>query len=338
MNMSQMLVPVSKYGIKCPYAMQPKFIVVHNTANNAKAMSEASYMLGNNNYVSYHVVIDDHRIIQTVPFNRNAWHCGATYGNRNAIGIEICYSRSGGALFTKAEDLAAQYIAYLLKQYGWGLDKVQTHQMQSGKYCPHRTLDMGWQRFLNLVAKYLNGAKPIAPKPEKPKEQPNPEHRNIYANPTRRDGYSRWWNGERTLEGKEFGLIRNSKTNGVLSVQGEAKDGAKVKTYTELKPNVKKQLWKYVPKMMTSGQDVVAGYYIVSAMNENLCLCVDEKAYNNIKLVPLNKNKDNHLCVWNIKEVGTGQYEGLCSIVNAQTLYYLDGGGKHIGSKNQHLD
>ena len=34
--------------------------------------------------------------------------------------------------------------AYLLKQYGWGIDKVGTHEMRSGKYCPHRTLDLGW--------------------------------------------------------------------------------------------------------------------------------------------------------------------------------------------------
>ena len=31
----------------------------------------------------------------------------------------------------------------------------------SGKYCPHRTLDLGWQRFLNLVQHYLVGSTPI---------------------------------------------------------------------------------------------------------------------------------------------------------------------------------
>ena len=221
MNMSQMLVPASKYGIKCPYAMQPKFIVVHNTANDAKAMSEASYMLGNNNYVSYHVVIDDHRIIQTIPFNRNAWHCGATNGNRNAIGIEICYSRSGGELFNKAEDLAAQYIAYLLKQYGWGIDKVQTHQMQSGKYCPHRTLDMGWQRFLNMISKYLGSAKPT-PQPSQPAPAPS---KPSGSNPNvKYQAFSRgkWWS--------DVINYNHANSNGYAGVAGSAMTGIRFNT------------------------------------------------------------------------------------------------------------
>ena len=76
------------------------------------------------------------------------------------INIEICYSKSGGEQFEEAEDLAAEYIAYLLKQYGWGIDKVTKHQDYSNKYCPHRTLDLGWQRFLDMVNSYL-GNKPI---------------------------------------------------------------------------------------------------------------------------------------------------------------------------------
>ena len=52
--------------------------------------------------------------------------------------------------------MAAEYIAYLLKKYGWGIDKVTKHQDYSKKYCPHRTLDLGWQRFLGLVKMYLN--------------------------------------------------------------------------------------------------------------------------------------------------------------------------------------
>lgn len=221
MNISQMLVPAGKYGIKCPYAMQPKFIVVHNTANDAKAMNEASYMLGNNNYVSYHVVIDDHRIIQTIPFNRNAWHCGSTNGNRNAIGIEICYSRSGGELFNKAEDLAAQYIAYLLKQYGWGIDKVQTHQMQSGKYCPHRTLDMGWQRFLNMISKYLGGAKPT-PQPSQPAPAPS---KPSGSNPNvKYQAFSRgkWWS--------DVINYNHANSNGYAGVAGSAITGIRFNT------------------------------------------------------------------------------------------------------------
>jgi len=154
-NLIQLLVPASKYGIKSPYAMTPQGIVFHNTWNDASALAEISYMIGNGNQISYHVAIDDINIVQGIPFNRNAWHAGATYANRNMIAIEGCYSRSGGSRFNKAEVESAKYIATLCKQYSWGIDRVQTHQQQNGKYCPHRTLDLGWRRFLNLVQKYM---------------------------------------------------------------------------------------------------------------------------------------------------------------------------------------
>ena len=158
MQITKMLVPESKYPIKCTYEMNPEFIVIHNTANDASAMSEISYMIGNNNKVSYHCAIDNYRVVQGVPFNRNTWNAGDGgngNGNRKGISLEICYSRSGGEQFEEAEKLAAEYTAYLLKKYGWGIDKVKKHQDFANKYCPHRTLDMGWQRFLDMVSSYL---------------------------------------------------------------------------------------------------------------------------------------------------------------------------------------
>lgn len=79
-------------------------------------------------------------------------------GNRKSIGIEICYSKSGGSRFDEAEKNAAQYIASLLKAYGWGISHVKRHYDWSRKYCPHRTMDRGWQRFLNMVSSYMGGS------------------------------------------------------------------------------------------------------------------------------------------------------------------------------------
>ena len=163
MQITKMLVPENKYNIKCPYEMTPEFIVIHNTANDASAMAEISYMIGNNNKVSYHCAIDNTRIVQGVPFNRNTWNAGDGgngNGNRKGISLEICYSKSGGDDFEEAEKLAAEYTAYLLKQYDWGIDKVKKHQDFANKYCPHRTLDLGWQRFLDMVSSYLED-KPV---------------------------------------------------------------------------------------------------------------------------------------------------------------------------------
>lgn len=160
LKITQTLVPSNKYSIKCPYKMTPQFIVIHNTANDASAMSEISYMIGNNKEVSFHYAVDGTRAVQGIPLNRNAWHAGdggSGKGNRNGIAIEICYSKSGGKNFVAAQQNAALLAAKLLKKYGWGIDKVKKHQDFSGKYCPHRTLnDYGWTWFKNLVQKYLN--------------------------------------------------------------------------------------------------------------------------------------------------------------------------------------
>ena len=159
MEIVKMLVPESKYSIKCPHSMNPEFIIIHNTANDASAMAEISYMIGNNKKVSFHCAIDNYRIVQGVLFDRNTWNAtdgGNGTGNRKGIALEICYSKSGGERFEEAQKLAAEYTAYLLKKYNWGIDKVKKHEdFYPAKGCPHRTLSEGWQNFLNLVQSYM---------------------------------------------------------------------------------------------------------------------------------------------------------------------------------------
>ena len=159
MNIVKNLVSESKYSVKCPYSMTPEFIVVHNTANDATAQNEIKYMISNDNQVSFHFAVDDNEVVQGLPTDRNAWHAGdggSGRGNRYGIAVEICYSKSGGARFENAEKNAAKFIAQLLKERGWGVDKVKKHQDFSNKYCPHRTLDKGWASFVNMIKDYLN--------------------------------------------------------------------------------------------------------------------------------------------------------------------------------------
>lgn len=158
MKIIESFVPKSKWNIKCPYEMTPEFIVIHNTSNDASAKKEISYMVGNDNETSFHYAIDDKEIIQAISENRNTWACGdgsKGKGNRKGISIEICYSKSGGERFNKAEENTAEFVANLLKKYGWDISKVKKHQDFSNKYCPHRTLDLGWDRFLKMVEKYM---------------------------------------------------------------------------------------------------------------------------------------------------------------------------------------
>lgn len=156
----KMPIASSKYSLKCPHSMTPKYITVHNTANDASARNEVAYMRRNNSSTSYHVAIDNKEVVIAAPFNRNCWHAGdggSGTGNRKTIGIEICYSKSGGSKFTEAEKNAAKYIASLLKARGWGISRVKRHYDWSRKYCPHRTMDRGWQRFLNMIKAEMNG-------------------------------------------------------------------------------------------------------------------------------------------------------------------------------------
>lgn len=155
----QNMVSSSKYSIKCPYSMTPQYITIHNTSNNASAENEVKYMISNNNQTSYHVAVDDKYVIQAIPFNRNAWHAGDGAngtGNRKSIGIEICYSTGNVETFKKAEANCAKYVATLLKQYGWTTAKVKRHKDWSGKNCPHKTMELGWDRFVKMIQAELD--------------------------------------------------------------------------------------------------------------------------------------------------------------------------------------
>ncbi|MEC1370628.1 peptidoglycan-binding protein [Bacillus velezensis] len=166
------LVSSEEYSLKCPNPMTPEYITIHNTANDASAANEISYMTGNSESTSYHFAVDDKEVIQGIPLDRNAWHSGDGTngtGNRKSIGVEICYSKSGGARYRAAEALAIKFVAQLLKERGWGVDKIRKHQDWNGKYCPHRILSEGrWDQVKAAIAaelERLGGKK--APKPQK---------------------------------------------------------------------------------------------------------------------------------------------------------------------------
>ena len=151
----QNLVESNKYSIKCPYAMTPKYVVCHNTYNDAPATNEISYMISNNNQVSFHIAVDDKEVIQGVPFKRNVWACGDGAngpGNRDGISMEICYSKSGGDRYTQAEENAVYVAARLLHMHGLGIDRLKQHADFANKNCPHRIRDeKRWDGFKGRV-------------------------------------------------------------------------------------------------------------------------------------------------------------------------------------------
>ena len=130
---------------------------------DASATNEVSYMIRNNNSVSYHLAVDDTCVIQGIPLNRNAWHAGdgsSGPGNRYGIAVEICYSKSGGPKYTAAEENAVYVMARLLYQYDLGIDALKQHADFSAKNCPHRIRDEGrWNSVKTRVETVLQAIK-----------------------------------------------------------------------------------------------------------------------------------------------------------------------------------
>lgn len=166
-----MWVPSNMYRYKSPYKMKPNYLAVHNTANTATARNEVAYMRRNTSQTSYHVAVDDKEVVQALPFNRNAWHTGDgndpnDSGNRLAIGVEIAMSMDNGYSgrysdrHAQAEKNAAEYIAHVLDQYGWGVDKLRQHYNYTGKDCPHKMRAWNnWSDFKNMVQGHLDAIK-----------------------------------------------------------------------------------------------------------------------------------------------------------------------------------
>lgn len=164
LTINRQLIDEDRYPIKASYEMEPEYVTIHNTANNASAAGEIAYMVSNDQYVSYHWAVDDTEAIQAIPHDRNAWHCGDGedgVGNLKSIGIEICHSLDPeNPHYPQSEENGAKLAAIVLHEAGLGLDAIRKHEDWSGKYCPHRILDNGdWENFKERIAKYYNEIK-----------------------------------------------------------------------------------------------------------------------------------------------------------------------------------
>ncbi len=177
MQIKQMLVPEYKYELLCPNPMTPTEITFHNTYNDAPAINERNNVANNSQGTSFHIVVDDKEAIQLIPFNRNAWHAGdggSGRGNRHSIGVEICYSKSGGPRYEQAVRNAIIVIRQLMDQFNIPIDRVKTHQERNGKYCPHRMLAegrVGWFKQQLVSGDYVPPTPIPQPEPQLPSGQ-----------------------------------------------------------------------------------------------------------------------------------------------------------------------
>ena len=148
------------YNRRPGISMTPIYLTIHSTGNlNSTAQNERAWLTDNpQNKVtaSYHIVVDEKEAIEVLPLNEVAWHAGDGngQGNRASIGIEICESGNR----QKTLDNAVKLVARMLKERGWGVDRLRRHFDWSGKICP-RILQpdnwAGWEQFKADVAKEL---------------------------------------------------------------------------------------------------------------------------------------------------------------------------------------
>lgn len=152
---------------------KPAYVVIHETDNwskGADAKAHATAMKNGNLAGTVHYYVDSKSIYQTLAHEDGARAVGdgkGKYGitNRNSINIEICVNPETD--YYKAVDKAERLAASLLKQYGWGVDRLKRHYDASRKHCPRRIQDEGlWPEFKRKTAAYMGTA------PEKPTHTP----------------------------------------------------------------------------------------------------------------------------------------------------------------------
>lgn len=142
--------------------MKPEYITIHSTGNpNSNAEGERGWLTNprNNRTASYHIVVDDKQAIECLPLDEVSWNAGDGYngtGNRKSISIEIC--ESGDRI--KTIQNAIKLVSKLLKERGWGIDRLKRHFDWSGKICPRIMAKDNWDNwngFVNEVKKEING-------------------------------------------------------------------------------------------------------------------------------------------------------------------------------------
>jgi len=129
----------------------PTTLTIHNTGNpSSTAANERAWLdnptnVNSPNFASWHYVVDGTEVILAIPENELAFH--AKNGNRTSIGIEICE-------IPGSYENGVKLVAFLLKKYNWGVDRLRTHRDWTRKNCPRLILPI-WPKFVNDVQQEL---------------------------------------------------------------------------------------------------------------------------------------------------------------------------------------
>lgn len=167
------IVETSNREVRPRTPMKAKGATDHDTGNrgsgaDAKAHNRLLHNWGDlpvrdTSHICWHISMDEHFIIQHIPFDEAAYHCGDGWsldsGNRNTIGIEKCMHLESNR--EKIEANAIALYAYLMKEMNFPIEWIRPHQYWSGKYCPQLILNKygSFTPFRNKIeAAYKSGS------------------------------------------------------------------------------------------------------------------------------------------------------------------------------------
>lgn len=135
--------PKNYGGSRNPSAI--RYLVLHYTGTDGgNALENGAYFARAVVQTSAHYFVDSANVVQSVPDNKIAWHCGAkTYyhpeaRNANSIGIELCDDMKNGAVYPTqaAIDRALELTRWLMQKYNIPVKNVIRHWDVSHKACP----------------------------------------------------------------------------------------------------------------------------------------------------------------------------------------------------------
>ena len=106
-------------------SLDPSYIVIHETANpGATAKNHRDYWARDDTCAVHYVGDWTDVIYHCVPNDRLCWQVGN--GNPYVVGIELCHATNQSD-FNKVWDLGVEWAVMMLNRYGWGVDRLISH-------------------------------------------------------------------------------------------------------------------------------------------------------------------------------------------------------------------
>ena len=150
--------PVNRGGLR---AAPVRYIVVHYTGTPGDtAANEGLYFNRNDTgKTSAHYFVDENEVVQSVPDEYVAYHCGGAYyyhkecRNGNSIGVEICTKRHADGTYYFHPDAVARaqtLIRELMNRYDSPPENIVRHFDVTHKRCPMPFVGEGhslWEEF-----------------------------------------------------------------------------------------------------------------------------------------------------------------------------------------------